>query len=314
MGIRLYKEPDLVNPVMFCGWPGIGNIGILAVDTLGRMLRAEEFGEVEPWDFFDPRRVVIKNGLLEDLEFPKSTFFFQRTKTKDIVLFVGEEQPAEEKTMYAQGEKAYQMAHSVLDVAQKFGCQRVYTSGAAVTKIHHTFKPKVWAVPNNQKLLNEIKDYKNTICVSEIEGSDGQGSISGLNGLLLGVAKEREMDAICFMGEIPYYLHGTPWPYPRASQSVLEVFGEILEVTIDGSYFDELIEKTEKNIEEFLENFYQTETIPLEVRGKLRDEIEKLKRVRSTRPEPTSEEVTEIIMERINELFKKGRKGNERPH
>jgi hypothetical protein len=314
MGIRLHKKPELVNPLMFCGWPGIGNIGILAVDTLRSMLRAEEFGEIEPWDFFAPRKVIIQDGLLLDLEFPKNTFFFKRTGKRDVVLFIGEEQPAEEKTMYAQGEKAYRMAQFVVDVATKYNCQRIYTSGAAVTKVHHTFKPKVWAVPNNEKLLDEVKGYKNTICVSEIEGSDGQGSISGLNGLLLGVAREREMDAICLMGEIPYYLHGSPWSYPKASQSVLEVFGEILGMTIDESHFAELAQQTENYIEEFLENFYQAETIPLEVRSKLRDEIEKLRHSRPTKPEPTSEEVTELILERINELFKKEKRGDERPH
>ena len=52
MGIRLYKEPKLENPVLIAGWPGIGNIGITAVNTLREMVRAEEFGEIEPWDFF----------------------------------------------------------------------------------------------------------------------------------------------------------------------------------------------------------------------------------------------------------------------
>jgi len=51
MGIRLYDKPKLENPVLIAGWPGIGNIGITAVDTLREMVRAEEFGEIEPWDF-----------------------------------------------------------------------------------------------------------------------------------------------------------------------------------------------------------------------------------------------------------------------
>ena len=71
MGIKIYKEPDLKNPVMFCGWPGIGNIGINAIDNLRAALKAQEFGEIEPWDFFDPRKVTIERGLLKDLEFPK---------------------------------------------------------------------------------------------------------------------------------------------------------------------------------------------------------------------------------------------------
>ena len=43
MKIRYNSEPDLVNPVMVASWPGIGNIGLIAVDTLRRSLNAEEF-------------------------------------------------------------------------------------------------------------------------------------------------------------------------------------------------------------------------------------------------------------------------------
>ena len=47
MGIKLYREPKLEKPIMFVGWPGIGNIGIIAVNTLKGILRGEELGEIE---------------------------------------------------------------------------------------------------------------------------------------------------------------------------------------------------------------------------------------------------------------------------
>lgn len=312
VGIRLYKEPKLKNPDLICGWPGIGNIGIIAIDTLKGVLRAEEFGEIEPWDFFEPRKVSIKNGLLEDLEFPTNKFYYQRLKKKDLIFFIGEEQPTDGGRMYARGEKAYQMANLVLDVAQKFGCQRVYTSGAAVTTIHHTLKPRVWAVPNNEKLINEVREYENTILMSEIEGRGGQGSITGLNGLLLGVAKERGLEAICLMGEIPYYLQGAPWPYPKASKSVLEVLTKILEIKFDLSFMDDMVKRVERNVKEFLEALYHTENIPPQVRDELRNSIERLKEIRPTESGKITEEDQKRIMEHIDEFFKKGGK-DERP-
>ena len=72
MGIRLYKEPKLEDPVLVACWPGIGNVGIIAVDVLQKMVGAEELGYIEPWDFFYPTKVVISDGELEDLEFPGS--------------------------------------------------------------------------------------------------------------------------------------------------------------------------------------------------------------------------------------------------
>ena len=52
MGLRLYQTPQLKTPILIASWPGIGNIGLIAVDTLRGMLEAEEFGEIEPWEFF----------------------------------------------------------------------------------------------------------------------------------------------------------------------------------------------------------------------------------------------------------------------
>ena len=299
MGIKLYKEPELKNSIMFCGWPGIGNIGINAIDTLRGVLGAEEFGEIKPWEFFDPREVVIEGGLLKALRFPSNKFYFKRVKNRDLIFFIGQEQPTEGRTRYAEGQQAYQIANLVLDVAEKFDCRRVYTSGAAVTQIHHTTKPRVWAVPNNQNLVDEVKQYENTILMSEIEGRKEQGIITGLNGLLLGVAKKRGLEAICVMGEIPYYLQAAPWPYPKGSKSVLEVLTKILNISIDLSRLDELAQNVEESVEEFLESLYRTEAIPSEVR----DEIEKLRYTEPAELGPITEEEQKKIMEHIDELF-----------
>lgn len=298
MGIRLYKEPELENPVLVASWPGIGNIGIIAVDTFRVIVEAEEFGEIEPWDFFYPKRVVIKNGELRDLEFPISKFYFKRTSVKDLLFFIGEEQPADGGRAYAEGRKAYQMANLVLDVALKFGCQRVYTSGAAVAPIHHTMKPKVWAVPNTKRLIPELKKYENTILMSDIEGRGGQGNITGLNGLLLGVARKRGIDAVCMMGEIPVYLQGLPIPYPKASRAVLEVLSTALGIKIGLQQLDSFIERSEKEIERLYEKF------PPEIK----DQLDKLSHIAYTHPAepgPITEEDKKKILEDIDKFFKR---------
>ena len=311
MTIKLYREPKLKRPDLICGWPGIGRIGIMAVDYLRRAIAAEEFGEIEPWDFFEPHKVIIRDGLLKDLEFPSNKFYYQRLKNKDLIIFIGEEQPVEEAKLYATGEKAYRMANLVLDVAEKFGIQRVYTSGAAVTQTHHTLKPKVWAVPNSEDLVDEVRDYENTVLMSDIEGRRGQGAITGLNGLLLGVAKKRGMKALCLMGEIPYYLQASPWPYPKASISVLEVLASTLGIDIDLIPLEEMARKIDESIEQFLGSLYEAEAIPPPIRDQIKESIEKMKHVRES-PGPITDEDQKRIMEHIDEFFKKGEKGDER--
>lgn len=253
MGIKLYKKPELKNPILFVGWPGIGHIGILAVTALKNLLRAEELGEIESWDFFYPKKVTIQNGLLKELEFPTNKFYYRSTGERDFLFFIGEEQPAEGGRMYATGEKAYQMANLVVDVGLLFGCQRVYTSGACVSLVHHQMKPRVCAVISSEPLRKEVKQYPNTILMSELGGrSEGEGVITGLNGLLLGVAKKRGLEGVCLMGEIPDWLSGASFAYPKASRSVLEVFQKIVGIEMDLSFLDPM----ENQIDNLIQGFY----------------------------------------------------------
>jgi proteasome assembly chaperone (PAC2) family protein len=303
MGIRLCQEPQLENPILIASWPGIGNIGIIAVDTLRGKLEAEEFGEIEPQEFFYPKRVLIRKGVLECLEFPSSKFYFKKISGTDIIFFIGEEQPTEGGRMYAEGRKACRMAGLVLDVAEKFKCRRVYTSGAAVALIHHTAKPRVWAVPNAGSLISETKAYQNTVLMSDIEGRGGHGNITGLNGLLLGVAKKRGFEAICLMGEIPVYLQGFPLSYPKASKSVLEVLSHSLKIEINLDTLDELDQKVQQRIEEF----YQQ--VPLEIRAQL-DRLKRVAYAQPAEPGPITEEEEKRIVEDVEKFFKKRGEGD----
>lgn len=253
MGTIFYYEPELVKPVMFVGWPGIGNIGMIAVNGLKDILQAEEFGRVESWDFFYPRRVSIEDGLLKDLEFPGNKFYYRRLGDRDILFFIGDEQPSEGGKMYGRGDRAYQMASLVLEAGLTFGCRRVYTSGACVSPIHHRMKPRVCAVATDNKLIREVKTYPNAILMSELAGrGEEEGIITGLNGLLLGVAKSRGMEGVCLMGEIPDWLAGASFPYPKASRSVLEVFEAILDIKTDLAFLNEM----ERQVDGIVESFY----------------------------------------------------------
>ena len=302
MGIKLFKEPELEKPDLICGWPGIGNIGLIAVDTLRELLKAEEFGEIEPWDFFYPKKVSIRNGLLEGLEFPANKFYYERLGKRDLIFFIGEQQPSEGERLYAMGEKAYRLANLVLDVAERFGSQRVYTSGACVSPIHHTMKPRAVSVVSSENLIEEVKRYQNTVLISEMGGRGGEGTITGLNGLLLTVAKKRGLESICLMGEIPDWLSGAPFPYPQASKSVLEVFADILGIPIDFRVLDRMVVRIEEVVERLYEEF------PSEIK----ERYDERKLIARAKPRGITEEDAKWIKEHIDELLKKGKEGGEK--
>lgn len=302
MGVILHKQPRLEKPDLIATWPGIGNIGIIAINTLRGQIDAEEMGEIEPWDFFYPKKVTINSGVLEELDFPFNKFYYKILQKRDLIFFVGEQQPTEGERVYAEGKKAYQMANLVLDVAEQFGCRRIYTSGAAVSYTHHELHPRVWAVTSQPSLTREIKSFGNTILMSEIEGKGERGSITGLNGLLLGLAKKRGFESICLMGEIPDYLSGVPFPYPRASRSVLSLLSKLLGIEIDYSPLDEMTQQ----VDEIISNIY--EKLPVEIKEK----IEQRKSGQIPDLDMITEDDEMWLKEHLDELFKGGR-GDERP-
>lgn len=303
MGVRLYSEPRLEKPDMIVGWPGIGNVGLIAIDVLRQQIGAEEFGEIEPWDFFYPKGLTISAGILGELEFPGSKFYYRKLgNNRDVIIFIGEEQPTAAGAAYAQGGKAYLMANLVLDVAEKFNCHRVYTSGAAVALTHHASRPRVWAVATHPGIINEIRSYENVTMMSKVEGRGKQGSITGLNGLLLGVAKKRGMEGVCLMGEVPDYLSQAPFPYPRASKSVLEVMGRILGLSLDFNSLDGIVTQMDGAINSIYDKF------PEDIRAR----IEQRKSAVPSRPETITEEDERWFKEHIDEFFKKKGGGNER--
>ncbi|MBN1508248.1 MAG: PAC2 family protein [Sedimentisphaerales bacterium] len=304
MSVKLYGEHELARPVMVCGWAGIGNVGLAAVGTLQRLLRAPAFGRIEPYGYFEPSRVVVRHGLICRMRFPATEFYTHplAVKSRDwrsLLLLVGEQQPSDER-------KAYDMANEVLDIAEESGCRRIYTAAASITTIHHAAKPRVWAVPNTPDLLDEVRRYRNTVLMSDVDGTDGDGLISGLNGVLLGVAKSRGIEAVCLMGEVPYYLQAAPWPYPKASISVLEGIGEVFGLQLDLRELHEMAEKVEGNIERTLDALATAEELPEQVRM----EMKRLKQGKHSDRGPITETEKREILEHIDELFR-GESGNE---
>lgn len=302
MSVNLHIEPELQNPVMITSWPGIGNIGLLATDTLRQQMEAEKMGEIEPWDFFYPKKIVIRDSILESLEFPTSTFYYKKLPQHDVIAFIGEEQPTDASRPFAEGRKAYEMANMVVDVAEKFGCKRLYASGAAVSLSHHALKPRVWVATTSHALNDEMLAYQNTILMGRTESRRNGGSITGLNGLILGVAKARGIEGVCFMGEIPDYLSTAPLPYPRATRSVVELMSSILGVEVDYSHLDDMA----THVEDIVTDIY--DKLPPEIR----DRVERRKEFIQRRTEAITEEEEKWMKGHIEDLFKKEDKGDER--
>ena len=293
MEVKLFKKPELTNPVLIAGWAGIGGVGVIAVDTLRLATEAERFAEIAPRrSIFPPMPISAGADFLKNADLPTNSFYSHRMAQTDLIFFVGQAPPRTPARLYQTGKL-------VLDLAEQFQCKRVYIAGAAVSRIHHTASPKVWATANQEGLMDEIRNYPNTLLMSVTQGSLGhKRELFGLNSIVLEDAKRRGLESICLLGEIPSYISHFPHtPYPKASRPIVEVLATVLGIELDSSQFDDLIAPMEESIDKWVDR------LP----PKLRTEIDELKDESRSGPADTgsiTEEDKQHIMEEVERFFK----------
>ncbi|MDP2731226.1 MAG: PAC2 family protein [Dehalococcoidales bacterium] len=259
--VKIYARPKLKSPVLIAAWPGIANVSMLVATYLERKLNFKRLAEIKAVHFFDPIGVVVIDNLVEAPQFPQSRFYYWKNEAgkSDIILFIGDDQPA------ARG---YELANCVLDVALKFQAKRIYTCAAAITRIHHSEQPKVWGVATAPHLMAELKEYDLV--------QRGNLHISGLNGLLLGVAKERGVGGICLLGEVPAY--ATRIQNPMAALAILEVLARMVDIKIDISELAQLASETKEKMKELaaeaMGEYIDLFTEPIWEQGEEEDEEE----------------------------------------
>jgi proteasome assembly chaperone (PAC2) family protein len=246
--VRLYVRPRLKAPVMLASWPGIGNVSIIAATYLLHKLNFKDLGEIEPSAFFDAIGVVARDNIVEEPQFPQSQFYYWKNPagSSDIILFIGEDQPLT---------KGYELANCVLDVAERFKASRVYTCAAALSRMHHTEQSRVWGVVTDPQMSPELDKYDLI--------QKGNLQISGLNGLLLGVAKERGIEGVCLLGEVPMY--ATRIQNPVAAVAVLGALTRMLDIKIDITELADVARETadrmkqmaDEAMEDYIDHFTQ---------------------------------------------------------
>lgn len=231
--VKLYARPKLNSPVMLAAWPGISEVSIILATYLEKKLEFKRLGEIEASHFFDPIGVIVRDNVVEAPQFPQSRFYYWKNSGggNDIILFIGDDQPAA---------KSYELANCVLDVGERFQAKRIYTCAAALTRIHHTEQPRAWGVATSPEVAEDLKKYDLI--------QKGNLQIAGLNGLLLGIAKERNIEGVCLLGEVPMY--ASRIPNPIAALAVLKALTKILGIEIDLTELAQLAAETKERMKQ----------------------------------------------------------------
>lgn len=226
--VEILELPNLRNPSLVCGFPGSGYVGKLAIDHMIEELKAIPFANMFSSSF--PPQVLIQSDGTADLM--KNTLYYYKGKTNDLILLSGDAQPV-------TPESEYEMAEEIAKICDKLGVKTIYTLAAYITG---TFSktPKVYGTSTMAQIVQEFQKYD----VSTMNS----GSITGMNGLILGVGKRKGIVGICLLGETSGYVVDA-----KASKVVLEILVKMLDLKLDLGGISKKAQDTEhlvKTIEE----------------------------------------------------------------
>lgn len=230
------EQPTEREKWLVAAWPGMGNVGVGACAYLLSQLTAKLIYELPARDVFELQHVEVKDGLAKPGRLPRSMFFQWNDprQPRDLLIFLGEAQPSD---------RGYSFCHRLLDYATSRGISRVITFAAMATQLHPADTPNVLGIATDGEGIRRLQSLEVKLLK--------EGQISGLNGVLLAAAAERNVPGMCLLGELPYFAAAVP--NPKSSKAVLEVFSTLGGLEIDFTELDKQAEAVERGLIELLE-------------------------------------------------------------
>ncbi|MEM2913570.1 MAG: PAC2 family protein, partial [Candidatus Bathyarchaeia archaeon] len=200
--------------------PGLGMVGKITVKYLIKQLKAKKFAELYS-PHFAYYVLVNDKGSIKLLN---NEFYYWKNDSggSDLILLTGDSQA---QTIEGQ----YEVADSIIEFASKKNVSMFITVGGYRRDV--VDKPQVLASATSPEALKKALDAGSLI--------NPPGSpVVGAAGLLLGLAKFKDIEGICLLGETPGYM-----PDPKAAKSILVILMRMLNLNLDLTDIDKEITK-----------------------------------------------------------------------
>ncbi|AFU58019.1 MAG: PAC2 family protein [Nitrososphaera sp.] len=213
--------------MVFASLPDMGRVGGLVSSFLSQHLKAEQVAEItssdKPW-------VSYTDGVVKSASDAYKIFYDKRHK---LLIFTGESQPQDPAELH-------RLCNMLLDYVQSIGGKvtRLYGAGGYLRE-QVTGAPRVCGVVNRPELKRVLAKAGIDFVGNEIT------SITWFNGLILGLAAERGIDAIGLFGEIAE----TTVPQPLAAKTIISAFSKLEDIPIDTKPLDRQYESILEEIQ-----------------------------------------------------------------
>jgi uncharacterized protein (TIGR00162 family) len=239
--VEISEMPKLKDPYLICGLPGSGYVGKLAIDYLIEELKGVQFGNIFS-SSFPPQVSVQADGTIDLM---KNTLYYCKNKPNDIILLTGDAQPVTPESEYA-------MAEEIIGICENLGVKNIYTLAAYITG-SFSKSPKVYGTSTSLQVVKEFSKQG----ILTMNG----GSITGMNGLMIGAGKTKGITGVCLLGETSGYVVDA-----KASKAVIEILSKILGLKLDMTTLIKKAQDTDqliKTVEEQMGQRAASEQLPM---------------------------------------------------
>ncbi|WP_435195588.1 proteasome assembly chaperone family protein [Natronomonas sp. EA1] len=221
--IERHADPELSEPILIEGLPGVGHVGKLAADHLIDEGDGELLCRIYSEHF--PPQVTVEEGTTK---LASAEFYAVTIDGVELVVLVADHQAGD-------GPGHYRLTDRFLDIAAEYGCERAFALGGIPTGELIEESGVIGAV-NDADLTEPLEDVG-----VEFREDEPAGGIVGVSGLLLGLGGRRGLPVACLMGETSGYLVD-----PKSAHAVLDILSEHLGFDIDYAALDERAEEMEE--------------------------------------------------------------------
>ncbi len=211
--VKYTEKPELNEPVLIEGLPGVGNVGKISAEYLVEKLGAKLF--VEIYSKYLPPQVLMKgDGTLYMVK--NELYYYKNPDGRDLIILVGDYQG-----MNSEGQ--YELSYKVLEIVKEFGTKFILTLGGYGTG-NLVDEPRVFGAATHKEIVEEFEKYDVVF-----SPSDPAGGIVGAAGLLLGLGSVIfDMKGICLMGETSGYFSD-----PKSALYVLRIVDKYFGLNLD---------------------------------------------------------------------------------
>jgi uncharacterized protein (TIGR00162 family) len=225
--IDIIEKPQLNDPILIEGLPGIGFVANIAALHLIKELKAVKFAQIFSSSFQD-FAITAEDGSART---PINELYYAKRADsgRDLIIWYGNTQAL---TTVGQ----YELVGKILDIAADLGCRFVISIGG-FKKDDVQGEPGIYTTATDLETMQQALDLGTKVMV---------GHVFGIAGLSVGLARIRDLKGFSLLVDTP----GMD-PDVNAARSALITLGKFLNLTVDLAGIEASGEEIKKMLESF---------------------------------------------------------------